>query len=122
MRMPSRRRRLKPSTSSRVSLLGRISSRSRSSLASLDQVYSAEASANDQEGLGGKLSSSDKKTIQTAVKEAKEWMEANGNDATAEDLEERQAEFSSTVQPIISSFYENAAGSEQETYGSHDEL
>lgn len=87
----------------------------------LDQVYSTESSVNDQEGLGGKLSSSDKKTLQAAIKEAKEWMEAN-IDATAEDLEERQAEFSSTVQPIISSFYEGAQGSEQETYGSHDEL
>jgi heat shock protein 5 len=86
-----------------------------------DQVYSTESSVNDQEGLGGKLSSSDKKTIQAAIKEAKEWMESNP-DATAEDLEERQAEFSSTVQPIISSFYEGAAGGEQETYGSHDEL
>ncbi|GHJ85133.1 hypothetical protein NliqN6_1535 [Naganishia liquefaciens] len=86
-----------------------------------NQVYSTESSVNDQEGLGGKLSSSDKKTLQAAIKEAKEWMEAN-IDATAEDLEERQAEFSSTVQPIISSFYEGAQGSEQETYGSHDEL
>ncbi|KAI5452986.1 ATPase with role in protein import into the ER [Naganishia albida] len=86
-----------------------------------NQVYSTESSVNDQEGLGGKLSSSDKKTMQAAIKEAKEWMESNP-DATAEDLEERQAEFSSTVQPIISSFYEGAAGGEQETYGSHDEL
>ncbi|KAJ9114175.1 hypothetical protein QFC20_001691 [Naganishia adeliensis] len=86
-----------------------------------NQVYGAESSVNDQEGLGGKLSSSDKKIIQAAIKEAKEWMESNP-DASAEDLEERQAEFSSTVQPIISSFYEGAAGGEQETYGSHDEL
>ncbi|KAJ9098149.1 hypothetical protein QFC21_004478 [Naganishia friedmannii] len=86
-----------------------------------NQIYASESSANDQEGLGAKLSSSDKKTIQTAVKEAKEWLESNP-DATAEDLEERQAEFSSTVQPIISSVYEGAAGGDQESYGSHDEL
>ncbi|KAJ9117510.1 hypothetical protein QFC22_004360 [Naganishia vaughanmartiniae] len=86
-----------------------------------NQIYASESSVNDQEGLGGKLSSSDKKTIQTAVKEAKEWLESNP-DATAEDLEERQGEFTSTVQPIISSFYEGAAGGDQESYGSHDEL
>lgn len=118
--MPKSRRRWKPSTSSRVGLFLPLHVAT-TDILPLDQVYGAEASVNDQEGLGGKLSSSDKKTIQTAIKEAKEWMEANG-DATAEDLEERQAEFSSTVQPIISSFYEGAAGSEQETYGSHDEL
>ncbi|KAJ9118816.1 hypothetical protein QFC24_006015 [Naganishia onofrii] len=86
-----------------------------------NQIYASESSVNDQEGLGAKLSSSDKKTIQAAIKEAKEWIESNP-DATAEDLEERQAEFSSTVQPIISSFYEGAAGGDQESYGSHDEL
>lgn len=86
-----------------------------------DHVYSTESSVNDQEGIGGKLSNSDQKTIQAAIKEAKEWMESNSH-ATAENLEERQAEFFSTVQPIISSFYEGAAGSEQETYGNHDEL
>lgn len=119
-RMPRSRRRWRPSTSSRVSYLGpRCTSPLLTSPS--DQVYSAEASVNDQEGLGGKLSSSDKKTLQTAIKEAKEWMEAN-TDASAEDLEEQQAEFSSTVQPIISSFYEGAAGGEQESYGSHDEL
>jgi heat shock protein 5 len=86
-----------------------------------DQVYSAESSVNDQESLGGKLSSSDKETMQATIKEAKAWMESNP-DATAEDLEERQAEFSSTVQPIISSLLQGAAGGEKETYGSHDEL
>ncbi|KAJ9114174.1 hypothetical protein QFC20_001690 [Naganishia adeliensis] len=85
------------------------------------QVYSAENSVNDQEGLGGKLSSSDKKTLQAAIKEAKEWLESN-LDTTTDDLDERQAEFSSTVQPIISSFYEGTAGNEQEAYGNHDEL
>lgn len=84
-------------------------------------MYSAENSVNDQEGLGGKLSSSDKKTLQAAIKEAKEWLESN-LDTTTDDLDERQAEFSSTVQPIISSFYEGTAGNEQEAYGNHDEL
>ncbi|KAI5452924.1 ATPase with role in protein import into the ER [Naganishia albida] len=67
-----------------------------------NQVNSTESSVNEQEGLGGKLSSSDKKTMLAAVKDAKECMESN-TDVSAEDLEERQAEF-------------------LETYGSHDEL
>ena len=45
----------------------------------------------DQEGLGGKLSDEDKKTILAAVKEATEWVDSNGQTATADELDEKLA-------------------------------
>jgi heat shock protein 5 len=84
-------------------------------------IFSAESSVKDTEGLGGKISSEDKKTILDAVAEKKEWLEANGQDASAEDFEDQLSEFQSIVQPIFAGTYGSASGG-QETYGSHDEL
>jgi heat shock protein 5 len=54
-------------------------------------VYGLKTQLGDQEGLGGKISDEDKKTILAAVKEATEWIDANGSGASVEDLEEKLA-------------------------------
>lgn len=88
-------------------------------------VYQMESSLKDEEGLGSKLDASDKKSIQAAIKEKKDWLDANQASATAEEFEEQAAEFQSVIAPIMSNMYGGAAGGaggDQQAYGSHDEL
>ena len=54
-------------------------------------VYGLKAQLGDQEGLGGKISDDDKKTILATVKETTEWIDENGSNASVEDLEEKLA-------------------------------
>lgn len=55
------------------------------------QVFGLKTQLGDQEGLGGKISDEDKKTILAAVKDASEWIDANGQTATADELDEKMA-------------------------------
>lgn len=84
-------------------------------------LYSMETTVKDKEGAGGKISESDKQTILDAIKQKRDWVDDNGQEASAEDFEDQLAEFQSLTNPIISGLY-GQAGGEQETYGSHDEL
>ena len=52
-------------------------------------VYSLKTQLGDQEGMGGKLDDEDKKAILDIVKETTEWIEAYGQGAGAEELEEK---------------------------------
>jgi endoplasmic reticulum chaperone BiP len=90
-------------------------------------VYGLKSQVTDSDGLGGKLDDADKKTILAAVKEATEWVESNGQSASAEDLEEKLAEVQAIVNPITSKLYaggESSAGpdDEEDPIRSHDEL
>ncbi|KAG6808687.1 hypothetical protein H0H92_003249, partial [Tricholoma furcatifolium] len=78
------------------------------------------------EGLGGKISDDDKKTILAAVKETTDWIDENGHSASVEDLEEKLAEVQGVVNPITSKLY--AGGDSGSSYDDddfsrdHDEL
>ncbi|KIK50753.1 hypothetical protein GYMLUDRAFT_51014 [Collybiopsis luxurians FD-317 M1] len=90
-------------------------------------VYGLRTQVNDEEGMGGKISADDKKTILAAVKEATEWMDENGASATAEDLEEKLAEIQGIVNPITTKLYSGGAESsydddDDEPTRDHDEL
>jgi len=52
-------------------------------------VFGLRAQLNDSEGLGSKLSSEDKSTLEKIVKETGDWIDENGSSATVEDLEEK---------------------------------
>lgn len=52
-------------------------------------VYGLKSQLADQEGLGGKIESDDKKTILATVKDTTEWIDENGQTASTEDLEEK---------------------------------
>lgn len=52
-------------------------------------VYGLKTQLGDQEGLGGKLDDADKKTILDTVKETTDWIDDNGQSASAEELEEK---------------------------------
>lgn len=87
-----------------------------------NQIFSLESTLKDTE-IGSKLSEDDKEALNNAIAEKKEWLEANGQEASAEDFEDQLSEFQSTVQPIIASVYGAAGGADDdESYGSHDEL
>lgn len=84
-------------------------------------TYSLKNQISDNEGLGGKLDSSDKKTIQDAIKSAQDWLESEGQTATPEEIDERREELTATVAPITSKLYGAGAGGDEEM-PSHDEL
>ena len=79
----------------------------------------------DKEGLGGKLESSDKTTIQQHIKDAEKWMEENGESAEAQDIEEQLSELQAAVSPITAKVYGAGGGSgagSDEPLNYHDEL
>ncbi|KHJ98875.1 putative chaperone protein DnaK [Oesophagostomum dentatum] len=71
--------------------------------------YSLKNQIGDNEKLGGKLDSEDKKMIETAVDETISWLESN-REASVEELQERKKELEGKVQPIISKLYKDAGG------------
>jgi len=94
-------------------------------------VYGLKTQIGDQDGLGGKIDDEDRKTLLALTKETAEWIDSEGQTASAEALEEKLAEVQAVVNPITSKLYEDAAGpggygpgegEEQEPFRSHDEL
>ncbi|KAF4568329.1 ATPase with role in protein import into the ER [Pleurotus pulmonarius] len=90
-------------------------------------VYGLKSQLGDQEGLGGKLSDDDKKTILSAVKDTTDWIDENGSSASVEDLEEKLAEVQAIVNPITTKIYSQGgapggASDEEDPIRDHDEL
>ncbi|GFZ16378.1 heat shock protein 70 (Hsp 70) family protein [Actinidia rufa] len=88
-------------------------------------VYNMKNQINDKDKLADKLESDEKEKIETAVKEALEWMDDNQS-AEKEDYEEKLKEVEAVCNPIITAVYQRSggapgAGSEEED-DSHDEL
>ena len=54
-------------------------------------VYGVKSQLGDQEGLGGKISDEDKKSLLSTIKETTDWIDDNGSSASVEDLEEKLA-------------------------------
>jgi hypothetical protein len=52
-------------------------------------VYGLKSQLGDQEGLGGKISDEDKKSILAATKETTDWIDENGQSASIDELEEK---------------------------------
>ena len=86
-------------------------------------VYGLKTQLADQDSLGGKLEDEDKKAILDAVKETTDWIDENGQTATAEELEEKLSDVQSVVNPITSKLYSAPSGDDDDDYArSHDEL
>ena len=81
-------------------------------------AYSLKNQINDKEKLGAKLSDDDKETIEKAVEEQIEWLEAN-QEAEAEDFKAHKKELEEIVQPIMSKLY--GAGGAPPPEGDEDE-
>ncbi|KAF8287388.1 heat shock protein 70, partial [Clavulina sp. PMI_390] len=97
--------------------IDRMHKRIKSLNALQNYVWSLKSQVSDTEGLGGKLSDSDKKDILPAVTEATECFDANRQSATYKELDKKLAEVQAVVQPITSKLYEGG-----DAPPSHDEL
>ncbi|KAH7841757.1 hypothetical protein Vadar_033956 [Vaccinium darrowii] len=89
-------------------------------------VYNMKNQISDKDKLADKLESDEKEKIETAVKEALEWLDDNQS-AEKEDYEEKLNEVEAVCNPIITSVYQRSggapgAGSEDSDDDSHDEL
>ncbi|KAK4058467.1 ATPase with role in protein import into the ER [Microbotryomycetes sp. JL221] len=84
-------------------------------------IYGLKSQLSDDKGLGGKLDSDDKKTLNDEVKKAQDWLDEFGQSATIDDIQEKKEEFQAAVAPITSKIYSGGdAGSGD--MPSHDEL
>lgn len=59
-----------------------------------------KSQVNDNEGLGGKLDSDDKKTILAEIKKGQDWLEDEGKTASPEDIDEKREEIQAVISPI----------------------
>jgi heat shock protein 5 len=82
-------------------------------------IFQLKSQLADQEGLGGKLSDEDKKTLNAAIKDANNWIESSSQDATVEEIDEKIAEFQGIVSPITSKLY--SGGGDSTSGGDEDD-
>ena len=76
-------------------------------------VGSLKNQVADEEGLGGKLASHDKRTLLDAAKEVERWLEDEGAHATVEDIQKKLQELQNTVSPISSKLYSDKEPSQR---------
>ncbi|KAG2680774.1 hypothetical protein I3843_11G114100 [Carya illinoinensis] len=89
-------------------------------------VYNMKNQINDKDKLADKLESDEKDKIETAVKDALEWLDDNQS-AEKEDYDEKLKEVEAICNPIITAVYQRSGGapgggSGEEDEESHDEL
>eukprot|EP00183_Erythrolobus_madagascarensis_P005525 CAMPEP_0185845368 /NCGR_PEP_ID=MMETSP1354-20130828/1363_1 /TAXON_ID=708628 /ORGANISM="Erythrolobus madagascarensis, Strain CCMP3276" /LENGTH=665 /DNA_ID=CAMNT_0028545323 /DNA_START=62 /DNA_END=2059 /DNA_ORIENTATION=- len=87
-------------------------------------IYSMRSQIEDESKLAGKLSEDDKESIESALKEAEEWLEESGADADADDFESHLKDAQDIIQPIIAGLYgeEGGEGGDFGDDDDHDEL
>jgi len=68
-------------------------------------AYNLRNQVEDEEKLGGKLDEADKETLEDAVADTLEWLEENGDDAEADEINEKLKELEAVANPIVSSVY-----------------
>jgi endoplasmic reticulum chaperone BiP len=88
-------------------------------------MYTLKNQISDDKQLAGKLSSDDKEAILAVVKEKTTWLDAHGDSANTEDLEEAKAAVENVANPIMAKLYEQTGGgsdaTEEDVYD-HTEL
>lgn len=89
-------------------------------------TYNMKSQINDKDKLADKLESDEKEKIETAVKDALEWLDDNQS-AEKEDYEEKLKELEAVCNPIITAVYQRSGGApgggeSGEDDDSHDEL
>lgn len=93
-------------------------------------IYNMKNQVSEKDKLADKLESDEKEKIETAVKEALEWLDDNQS-AEKEEYEEKLKEVEAVCNPIITAVYqrsggapggEGASGEGEDEDDSHDEL
>jgi heat shock protein 5 len=72
-------------------------------------VYSLKTQLGDSDGLGSKLDADDKKSLLDALKETTEWIDSEGQSASADDLEEKLQEIQNIANPITAKLYSGSS-------------
>jgi heat shock protein 5 len=72
-------------------------------------VYQIKNAINDEEKLGKVIKPQEKETIESALKDAQEWIEGNFQ-ATKEEFDEKYKELEGVVQPIFTKLYQQTGG------------
>ncbi|CAF3878111.1 unnamed protein product [Rotaria sp. Silwood2] len=72
-------------------------------------AYSLKTQLSDKEKLGGKLSDSDKTSIESAVEEQIKWLESNPM-AEVDELKEHKKQLEEVVTPIMTKLYGQGSG------------
>jgi len=85
-------------------------------------IYNMRSTINDKDKLADKIDSDDKERIETALKEALEWLDDNQN-AEKDDYEEKLKELEEVCDPVIKQVYEKSGSSADSEYEEpNDEL
>lgn len=89
-------------------------------------IYNMKNQIGDKDKLADKLESDEKEKIETAVKEALDWLDDNQS-AEKEDYDEKLKEVEAVCNPIITAVYQRSGGAtgggeSSEDDDSHDEL
>ena len=82
-------------------------------------IYTMRNTIEDKDKLADKISEDDKSTIQDGLTEAEDWLNANGEDADKDAIEEQMKDLQKICDPIIASIYN--AGGGQGGYDDDDE-
>lgn len=97
-------------------------------------IFTVKSTLEDKEKIGDKLSEEDIESLETAVKEAQEWLENEAEEADAEDVESKLKDLKDIVEPIMQKVGGGAGASagaggtsgdgeeEDDDEDSHDEL
>merc|ERR1712146_389118 len=89
-------------------------------------AYNLRNQIEDEDKLGDKLDESDKETLEDAVADALEWLEENGDEADAEEINEKLKELEGVANPIVSSVYgaadDGGSFDDEDEDFDHDEL
>ncbi|KAL6503927.1 Luminal-binding protein 5 [Orobanche gracilis] len=72
-------------------------------------VYNMRGQINDKDKLADTLEADEKEKIETATKEALEWMDENQT-AEKEDYDEKLKEVEGVCNPIVTSVYQRSGG------------
>lgn len=83
-------------------------------------IYNMKNQINDKDKLSEKLESDEKEKIETAVKEALEWLDDNQS-AEKEDYDEKLKEVEAVCNPIITAVYQRSGGAQGAGAGSEDD-
>ncbi|KAM5531093.1 hypothetical protein V8D89_015258 [Ganoderma adspersum] len=77
-------------------------------------VWHLTSQVADSDGLGGKLSDDDKKTLQKELTQYSTWLEESSQSATMDEIEERFAKVQAVVNPITSALYQGSGFQDDE--------
>lgn len=80
-------------------------------------IYNMRSTIGDKDKLADKIDSDDKEKVESALKEALEWLDDNQN-AEKEDFDEKLKEVEEVCNPVIKQVYEKSGGS---STGAEDE-